>query len=285
MSIEPSATSLIASLDHLIELALDEDMRAGVDVTRPALPPALRYRARIVAKSDGVIAGLMSVERVYAQIDTEIIVTTHSDDGDRVTTGTLICQIEGAGRALLSGERTALNFLQHLSGVATLTRRYVDAIAGTNTAILDTRKTTPGYRLLEKDAVRMGGGQNHRMGLYDAAMIKDNHIDAAGSIALAVERVRASAPAVPIIVEVRDLDELRQTLPLNVNQILLDNMTLDEMRACVVETAGRTPLEASGNMTLERVRAVAETGVNYISVGALTHSAPALDLSMQIERL
>jgi nicotinate-nucleotide pyrophosphorylase (carboxylating) len=281
-----SRSTLLKALDALIPLALHEDIETRGDVTSDAIfPPDARTRARIVAKSDGVIAGWFVVERVYAALDPLVNVDFHVEDGSRVTRGTLIAEIDGSARALLTGERTALNFLQRLSGIATLTRRYVDAIDGTGALILDTRKTTPGYRTLEKYAVRMGGAHNHRMGLYDAAMIKDNHIDAAGSIAAAVARVRAHAPDVRIIVEVRDLDELRQTLPLNVDQILLDNMNLEQLRACVDETAGRIALEASGNMTLERVRAAAETGVNYISVGALTHSTPALDLSMQIERL
>lgn len=277
--------ALLASLDHLIALALSEDLGDRGDITSDAVLPADQLaQARIVAKSEGVIAGLCAVERTLAQLDPDVEIVLQTEDGARVERGALICTLRGHARALLTGERTALNFLQRLSGIAALTRRYVDAVAGTGAVILDTRKTTPGWRLLEKYAVRMGGGQNHRIGLYDAAMIKDNHIDAAGSIAAAVERVRAYAPDVPIIVEVRTIDELRQALPLHVDQILLDNMSLDEMRACVVETAGRVPLEASGNIGLERVRSVAETGVNFISVGALTHSAPALDLSIQIEQ-
>jgi nicotinate-nucleotide pyrophosphorylase (carboxylating) len=276
---------LLDSLDHLIALALSEDLGDRGDITSNAVLPADSLaRARIIAKSEGVIAGLFAVERTFAHLDSDIVIEMHCEDGARVDRGSLIATLHGRARALLTGERTMLNFLQRLSGIATLTRRYVDAVAGTDAIILDTRKTTPGFRLLEKYAVRMGGGQNHRIGLYDAAMIKDNHIDAAGSIAAAVERVRAYAPDVPIIVEVRTIAELREALSLTPNQILLDNMTLDEMRACVLETAGRVPLEASGNMSLERIRSVAETGVTYISVGALTHSAPTLDLSMQIER-
>jgi nicotinate-nucleotide pyrophosphorylase (carboxylating) len=274
-----------AVLNHLVDLALAEDLDERGDITsQAALPPELRRQAQIVAKADGVIAGLPAVFVVFNKIDPSLRIIPCVADGRSVKSGDLICRIEGSARSLLTGERTALNFLQRFSGIATLTRQYVDAAAGTGAVILDTRKTTPGYRLLEKYAVRMGGGQNHRMGLYDAAMIKDNHIDAAGSIAAAVERVRADAPDVPIIVEVRNMDELRQTLLLNVSQILLDNMTLEQMRACVAETAGRVPLEASGNMSLERVRAVAQTGVNFISVGALTHSAPALDLSMRLSK-
>jgi nicotinate-nucleotide pyrophosphorylase (carboxylating) len=276
---------LLDALDHLITLALAEDLGDRGDITSDAvLPENTQAQARLVAKAEGVIAGLFAFERTFHHLAPDVEIVLHAADGARVQPGALIATLRGSARALLTGERTALNFLQRLSGIATLARRYVDAVAGTGAIILDTRKTTPGYRLLEKYAVRMGGAQNHRMGLYDAAMIKDNHIDAAGGITAAVERVRAYSPDVPIIVEVRTMDELREALPLSVSQILLDNMTLEEMRACVLETAGRVPLEASGNMSLERVRSVAETGVNYISVGALTHSAPALDLSMQIER-
>jgi len=201
-----------------------------------------------------------------------------------------VCEVVGQGRAVLTGERVALNFLQRLSGVATLTHRFVEAVAGTGAVILDTRKTTPGFRHLEKYAVRMGGGHNHRIGLYDQVMIKDNHIDACGSITAAVEAVRAEfarlpGSEIPIVVEVRDFAELQEVLALNVHRILLDNMSESELRQAVQLTAGRTPLEASGNMSLARVRAVAETGVNCISVGALTHSAPALDLSMRLSRV
>jgi nicotinate-nucleotide pyrophosphorylase (carboxylating) len=190
----------------------------------------------------------------------------------------------GPGRALLSGERTALNILQRMSGIATLTSQFVEAVAGTRAVILDTRKTAPGLRALDKWAVRLGGGQNHRHGLYDMVLIKDNHIAAVGGdIPAAVARVRAGDPRRrPIEVEVRTLDELRAALPLNVDRILLDNMDLDTMRAAVEIAAGRTPLEASGNMSLERVPAVAATGVDFISVGALTHSAAALDISLKL---
>ncbi len=279
------SVSLLNSLDPLIALALSEDLGDRGDIASDAvLPETAQAEARLVAKAEGILAGLFAFERTFYHLDPNTEIILHTTDGARVQPGALIASLRGNARALLTGERTALNFLQRLSGVATLTRRYVDATAGTGAVILDTRKTTPGYRLLEKYAVRMGGAQNHRMGLYDAAMIKDNHIDAAGGITAAVERVRAYAPDAPIIVEVRTIDELREALPLHVNQILLDNMTLDELRACVMETAGRVPLEASGNMSLERIQSVAETGVTYISVGALTHSAPALDLSLQIER-
>jgi nicotinate-nucleotide pyrophosphorylase (carboxylating) len=184
---------------------------------------------------------------------------------------------------MLAGERTALNFLGRMSGVATLTRKYVDAVAGTGAVILDTRKTAPGARLLDKYAVRMGGGQNHRLGLYDMVLIKDNHIDGAGSISAAVERVRSQwGHKYPIEVEVKDMDELEEALSLEPTRIMLDNMSQEMMRQAVEKAAGRVPLEASGNVSLETVRAIAETGVDYISVGALTHSAPVFDVSMRI---
>ncbi|MBI1279863.1 MAG: carboxylating nicotinate-nucleotide diphosphorylase [Anaerolineaceae bacterium] len=276
------------SASHLIQLALREDLGEAGDLTSKAtLPDETRLRGRIVAKANGVIAGLPLVAMVYAQIDPTVEVRLICRDGDTVEQGTLVAEVEGKGQSVLTGERVALNFLQRLSGIATLTSQFVGAAKGTKTAILDTRKTTPGWRLLEKYAVTQGGGQNHRIGLYDMVMIKDNHIDGAGSITEAVEAVRAYQPAsgVPIEVEVRNLDELREVLPLNVDRVLLDNMTNEQMCEAVKLTAGRVKLEASGNMSLERVPAVAATGVDYISVGALTHSAPALDLSMKIVRL
>jgi nicotinate-nucleotide pyrophosphorylase (carboxylating) len=272
---------------RLIEMALAEDLGDSGDVTSlSTLPEVLHLKGRIVAKADGIVAGLPVVEMVYQQVDPGVTVKRHVEDGVQVARGTLVCEIEGKGQSLLTGERVALNFLQRLSGIATLTHQFVEAAQGTRTKILDTRKTTPGWRSLEKYAVRMGGGQNHRIGLYDMVMIKDNHIDGAGSITKAVEAVRSYAPAahIPIEVEVRNLDELREVLPLKVDRVLLDNMSDAQMREAVQITDGQVPLEASGNMNLQRVAAVAATGVDYISVGALTHSAPALDLSMKISR-
>lgn len=270
---------------HLVRLALDEDLGDAGDVTSAAiLPPEQRIHARIVAKQAGVICGLNLVAEVYQQVDSGVTITAILRDGDHVLMGKTVCEIEGVGRSVLAGERVALNFAQRLSGIATLTAQFVAAVDDTGATILDTRKTTPGWRALEKYAVRMGGGGNHRMGLYDMVLIKDNHIDAAGGITAAVGAARASAQAcgLAIEVEVADLDQLREALACGVDRILLDNMNLAQMRAAVQLTAGRVALEASGNMTLERVREVAETGVNFISVGALTHSAPALDLSMRL---
>jgi nicotinate-nucleotide pyrophosphorylase (carboxylating) len=273
------------ALRTLVRLALDEDLGARGDVTSEAtLPPDARVRGQIVAKESGVIAGLPAVEAVYEALDPEVAVTLCLPDGSRVTPGAVIGEIVGRSRSVLSGERVALNFLQHLGGIATLTAQFVEAVAGTGTVILDTRKTTPGWRLLEKYAVRMGGGRNHRMGLYDEVLIKNNHIDAGDGVATAIRLVREhpKAKGLPLVVEVRDFDELREALALDVDRILLDNMGEAQMREAVALAAGRVPLEASGNMTLARVRAVAETGVDFISVGALTHSAPALDVSMRL---
>jgi nicotinate-nucleotide pyrophosphorylase (carboxylating) len=273
--------------DALIRMALREDLGERGDVTSHSTVPATtQIHGRVVAKAEGVIAGLPLVADVYQQVDPSVSVVMHCQDGDMVSVGTLVCEVNGAAQSVLTGERVALNFLGHLSGIATLTAQFVRATQGTKAVILDTRKTTPGWRSLEKYAVRTGGGHNHRMGLYDMVMIKDNHIDSAGSITAAVNAVRANpqADGLPIEVEVRDLDELREALPLSVDRVLLDNMSEAQMREAVEITAGRVPLEASGNMSLERVAAVAATGVDFISVGALTHSAPTLDLSMRITR-
>jgi len=274
---------IVRAATPLIERAIAEDIGPG-DVTSEAILPAdLHLRGLIVAKAQGIIAGLPIAEAVFARVDPSIGFTPHVRDGDRVAPGDIVAEVVGPARGMLAAERIALNFLQHLSGIATLTRAFVDAVAATKAVILDTRKTLPGYRVLEKYAVRMGGGQNHRMGLYDMVLIKDNHIAAAGSITAAVARARAAHPDLPIEVEVKSLDELREALTLDVVRIMLDNMSLEEMRAAVAMASGRVPLEASGGVTLERVSAIADTGVDYISIGALTHSAPALDLSMEVE--
>ena len=269
----------------LIEMALAEDIGPGDATSEAVLPDDLCLRGRIVVKARGVIAGLPIAGAVFARVDPSLRFVSLRSDGDRVAPGDVVAEVTGPARGMLSAERTALNFLQHLSGIATLTRAFVDAVAGTRAVILDTRKTHPGYRLLEKYAVRVGGGRNHRMGLYDMVLIKDNHIEAAGSITTAVRRAREAHPDLPIEVEVKDLDELREALGADVDRIMLDNFDLEAMREAVRLTAGRVPLEASGGITLERVAAVAATGVDFISVGALTHSARALDLSMEVEPL
>jgi nicotinate-nucleotide pyrophosphorylase (carboxylating) len=234
----------------------------------------------MVAKASGVVAGLIVAAQVFHTVDATVEFAPAVADGDAVTRGAPIATVRGPAQALLTAERVALNFLQRMSGIATLTRRYVDAVAGTRTTILDTRKTAPGLRLLDKWAVVLGGGSNHRIGLYDMALIKDNHITAAGGITAAVARVRARWGADwPIEVEVKNLTELQEVLPLHVHQIMLDNMGLDDMRAAVGIVQGAVPLEASGNISLENVAAVAATGVDFISVGKLTHSVEALDIS------
>ena len=273
---------VLAAAQPLIELAIAEDIGPGDATTEAVLPAGLTLHGRIIAKGTGVIAGLPVAEQVFSRVDPTLRFTPHVRDGASVTPGDVVAEVAGFGRGMLAAERIALNFLQRLSGIATLTRAFVDATAGTRTTILDTRKTHPGYRVLEKYAVRMGGGQNHRMSLNDMLLVKDNHIEAAGSLTAAVERARALHPDLPIEVEVKNLDELQKALTLDVDRIMLDNMDLDRMREAVQVTGGRVPLEASGGVSLESVAAIAGTGVDYISVGALTHSAPVLDLSMLV---
>jgi nicotinate-nucleotide pyrophosphorylase (carboxylating) len=239
------------------------------------------HEGRLIAKAPGVIAGLLVAELVFSLVDERVCFAPRVSDGVQVDACDLIAEISGPARSILSGERVALNFLQRMSGIATLTRRFVDAVEGTGATILDTRKTAPGLRILDKWAVRLGGGQNHRFGLYDMVLIKENHITAAGSITAAVERVRAQDErARAIEVEVKTLVELREALDLDVHRIMLDNMSLEEMGQAVRLTNGRVPLEASGNVGLSNVAAVAGTRVDYISIGMLTHSVMALDLSL-----
>lgn len=267
-------------LEEIIERALAEDLP---DITSDAIFGAGEGgRASFLMKADGVIAGLAAAGAVFAVLDAESRFTALMKDGDRVRPGDIVATVTGTVRALLSGERTALNLLQRASGIATLTRQFVDAVEGTNAGIYDTRKTAPGLRALDKAAVVAGGGRNHRFGLHDMFLVKNNHVDRAGSIRAAVERIRAAGPPKPLMVEVRDLRELEQALALNPDFILLDNMTTDLMREAVRITAGRIPLEASGGVNLDTVRAIAETGVERISVGALTHSVMAMDISMRI---
>ncbi len=277
--------TLLDAAAPLIELAVAEDIGPGDATSTATLDPRVQLHGRITAKERGVIAGLPVVEAVFRRVDPAITFTARVADGQEVVPGELVADAIGPGPSLLAAERTALNFLQRLSGIATVTRSFAAAVSTTNATILDTRKTLPGYRVLDKYAVRMGGGANHRMSLFDMLMIKDNHIDGAGSLLLAVERARAQHPDLPIEVEVRDLDELRQALAIEppLDRILLDNMSLDMMREAVTIAAGRVPLEASGNVTRARLKDIAETGVDFISAGALTHSVKALDLSMKIQ--
>ena len=269
-----------------VRTALDEDVGPGDVTTEATIPEGARGRALIRAKAGGVLAGVDAARATFAMIDTGVVYQG-LPDGAALEPGTVVAEIEGPARALLVGERTALNYLQRMSGIATLTRRFVEAARGTRARILDTRKTTPGLRQLEKAAVRAGGGHNHRVGLYDMVLIKENHIAVAGGIEAAITRSRAHAPAgMEIEVEVRDAGELATALRLAPDRILLDNMATPALAEAVRlrdQAAPATRLEASGNMTIDRIAEVAATGVDYISVGALTHSAPALDLSMLIE--
>ena len=271
----------------LIEAALAEDIGAGDFTTLWTVPAERRAQATIVAKAPGVIAGTEVAVEVFRRVDPGLQVEVAMGDGSSVTPRDVVMRIAGSARAILTGERTALNFLQQLSGVATLTRRYVDAIAGTGARVIDTRKTTPGMRLLEKAAVVAGGGANHRVGLYDMVMIKDNHIAAAGGIMAAVEAVRVrNDRGLRVEIETTTLAEVGEALAARVDRVMFDNMAPAMMREAVALAAaagdGRPETEASGGITLETIRAFAETGVDFISVGALTHSAPALDLSLQL---
>jgi nicotinate-nucleotide pyrophosphorylase (carboxylating) len=279
-----SATDLDpAEIRRVVATALAEDLGPG-DVTGQALiDRGLRYHAAVLAKQAGVVAGLDAARAVFESLASDVTVDLRAHDGDRVPAGrSVILEIDGAAWAVLAGERTALNLLGHLSGIASLTRRFVDAVAGTGAVILDTRKTTPGLRVLEKYAVRCGGGTNHRVGLFDGILIKDNHLRAAGGISSAVRRARNSSSGLLIEVEAETLDEVREALAAGADRILLDNMPLPRMREAVALAAGRCSLEASGGVTLDTVRAIAETGVDFISVGALTHSAPSLDVSLEV---
>jgi nicotinate-nucleotide pyrophosphorylase (carboxylating) len=274
-------------IQNMVRAALAEDIGAGDITTEAVIPADQRAEACIVAKEPCVVAGLPLVEAVFAQIDRTVAVKLLVAEGDFVEKGTRVCVLNGAARGILTGERTALNFLQSLSGIATLTRQFVDEVEGTKAKILDTRKTTPTLRVSEKYAVAVGGGTNHRMGLFDAVMIKDNHrviLARLGPKALgdAVAAARKGHPNVSIIVEADTLEQVEEALAAGANHILLDNMTLDELREAVGFVDGRAKTEASGGVTLQTVRAIAQTGVDYISVGSLTHSARAVDFSLEI---
>ena len=264
-----------------IKRALEEDIGTGDVTTDTIVPAGASLRGRIVAKQGGVVAGLYIAKQVMLALSERVTFESKVEDGSRVTRRTVLADVDGPARALLTGERVALNFLGRMSGIATLTRMFVDAVSSTNAVILDTRKTAPGLRTTDKLAVRLGGGQNHRTGLFDMVLIKDNHIDFAGSITSAVERVRASGTQLEIEVETRTLDNVREALALGVERILLDNMSIETMRQAVSIGDGRAKLEASGNVTLDNVLEVAGTGVDYISVGALTHSARVFDVSLE----
>lgn len=262
-----------------IRRALAEDVGPEDVTTNSIVPPDALMRGRIIAKQDGVVAGLDVAQTVYRMVDERITVTALVAEGERVTNRQTLAFVSGPARGLLTAERTALNFLGRMSGIATLTRQFVDAVAGTGATILDTRKTAPGLRMVDKLAVQRGGGRNHRIGLYDMVLIKDNHIDFAGSLRAAVERAREYAPLLEIEVEARTLADVREALDLGVQRIMLDNMTPAMMAEAVRLVAGRARLEASGNVSLDTIRQIAETGVDDISIGALTHSARVFDVS------
>lgn len=268
----------------LVAQALQEDLGKAGDITSKALiDPHQLAKGALIAKQDGVIAGLRCAELSFKLIEEGCAFSSHVSDGAFISAGTKLASIDGTARGLLAAERTALNFLGHLSGIATLTRQFVHAVAHTDARIRDTRKTTPGLRLLEKYAVHCGGGVNHRMGLYGAVLIKDNHLALAGRIGDVMEKLRTRIdPALAIEVEVDTLDQLDEALRAGVQTILLDNMSAAQMKIAVERTKGRAALEASGGITLENVRLVAETGVDFISCGALTHSAPSLDVSLEM---
>lgn len=270
-------------IDRLIDLALEEDIGSGDITTENLVDPMAKGQGLIVAKEDLVVAGLDLARRVFQRIDAHMELNSAYTDGDSVHRSDTVAEISGRLATLLTGERVALNFLQRLSGIATLTRGYVARLAGKQVKLLDTRKTTPGWRQLEKWAVRVGGGTNHRMGLYDAILIKDNHIAAAGSISEAVKRVRTKVPSgTTIEVETVDLDQVREAMGAGAHIIMLDNMSTEDIIAAVSMVGGRSKLEASGGVTQERLAELADTGIDYISSGALTHSARAVDLSMRI---
>lgn len=275
----------------LIELALSEDLGTGDVTSLYFIPDDRRARSFVTARQEGVVSGVQLAARVFSMVDTSLDVEILIPDGSQVSDGALLIRVEGKARSILTAERTALNFLQHLSGIASLTARYVELVKGTHARILDTRKTTPGYRLLEKQAVVHGGGLNHRLGLYDRAMVKDNHLVAEGgtqAIQTAIHRLHADQPGIEVELEADHLEQVRTFLTMQgVAHILLDNMSLEELRAAVAARGEHlTPqLEASGGVTLTTLRAIAETGVDFISVGALTHSAPALDIGLDFTTL
>jgi nicotinate-nucleotide pyrophosphorylase (carboxylating) len=272
-------------LQEIVRAALAEDVGSGDATTLATVGAAARARATITQKAPGVVFGLDAAERTFSEVDAAVTFERLSPEGAWQEAGTEVLRVEGPARALLTGERTALNLLQRLSGIATLTARYVKAVEGTGVQILDTRKTTPGLRMLEKAAVRAGGGTNHRIGLFDAVLIKENHIAAAGGVRQAIEQARRAYPDLPLEVECRNAEEIAQALEAGAPRVLLDNMDPAQLRAAVEQVGGRAELEASGGITLETVRAHAVEGLDFISVGALTHSACALDLSLILEPL
>jgi nicotinate-nucleotide pyrophosphorylase (carboxylating) len=276
-------TTMATTLSEVVRLAIAEDVGTGDITTQLTVPEDARLRGAFVAREEGIVAGLGVVDEVYRQIDGRVAVAFPVTDGAAIEPGMILCEVRGPAQAILTGERVALNFLQRLSGIATKTARFVALVEGTKTRIVDTRKTTPGMRALEKYAVRVGGGGNHRSGLYDAILIKDNHIDAAGGIREAVQAAFAGAPhTMTITVECDTLEQLDEAVDAGADFVLLDNMDPTMMAQAVDRAGGQVSLEASGGITEDTVAEIAQTGVDIISVGALTHSAPAIDIGLDI---
>ncbi len=269
-----------STIEETVHIALHEDVGDG-DITAELIPADAVSLANVISRQDCVFCGMDWFEEVFRQIDDEVFVEWHVEDGDSIEAEETICSISGPSRSLLTGERTALNFVQTLSATATLASRYAAAVEGTNAVVLDTRKTIPGLRAAQKYAVTCGGCQNHRMGLFDAILIKENHILAAGNIQTAVEEARFHSPGYPVEIEVEGTAQLEQAINAGVDRILLDNFTTDEIRQAVKLSSGKIPLEASGGITLENIREYAETGVDFISTGSLTKDISAIDLSMR----
>ena len=283
VSKQPNNMLNLHSLDPLIELAFAEDIGMGDITTEATVPPTQDGMGTLLAKSDGIVAGLPVAERVFVKLDETLLFRGLIADGDAVKAGTPIAEVRGSAKTILIGERTALNFLQRLSGIATLTAQFVEAVAGYDTKIVDTRKTAAGWRAVQKYAVRVGGGQNHRFGLYDGVLIKDNHIVAAGGIRNAVQRAQQIVPhTAKIEVEVETLDQVDEALKAGADILLLDNMHPGMMKEVVQEVGDLAVTEASGGITLDKVKTVAATGVDFISVGALTHSAMPMDISLTL---
>ena len=274
----------IQHIGSLIENALKEDIGNGDITTNALIPDSMNSSATMVAKADGIIAGMNVAEAVFRYLSPQISWNPFVQDGDSIKKGDLLVEMSGPFRSLLTGERLALNFLQRMSGIATMTSLFVAQVAGTGTKILDTRKTVPGLRLLDKYAVKAGGGENHRIGLYDMVLIKDNHIKVAGGIKKAVEQIRINLPSgMKIEVETTTIQEVKEAIEMKADIIMLDNMNNETMKRCVELINHQAKVEASGNMSFERIKEVAATGVDYISIGALTHSVMALDISMNIQ--
>ncbi len=270
-------------IDKIVDRALEEDLGPGDVTTSAIIDPSIKGRARLLAREEIILAGIGVFSGVFSRLDSEISVECNYHDGDMVPNGGDIGIVKGSMRGILSGERTALNFLQHLSGIATLTRRYVEETDPSRVRVIDTRKTTPGLRILEKYAVRLGGGINHRFGLFDGILVKDNHIAAAGSISKALADIKAKVPhTLRIEVEVEDTKGVEEAIGAGADAILLDNMSLKEIREAVSIARGRVLLEASGGITLESIGKISKTGVDMISVGAITHSARSVDISLEV---